>query len=344
MNKGFILAMLICVITIGKTKGQSFSTFADSICRVYHLPGMVYAAVNSDSVITMQAHNYSYSRSSTKIELNDRFHIGSNTKAVTAFVATMLIKEGKINADTKFFDLFPELKKKSNKAYFDITLEKLLTYRTPLQKYTYTNKKPAAKQIGNGEDARYLLAKYFLQQKPFITADGYHPSNLNYVLAGLMLEKATGKSYKELVTDFGKTIGVDWNFGVPNATTGTIFDFDAYKLDWLLSAGNINISLPQYVKFMQVLLKGLKGESTLLPKESFENLLFGLPNFSYGWFNFTDSRGHLIATNTGNAGTFTSMVNIDKATGKGYVIFTTAYGTDAVTGLNMLMEKMMGSY
>jgi CubicO group peptidase (beta-lactamase class C family) len=37
-------------------------------------------------------------------------------------------------------------------------------------------------------------------------------------MAGMMMEKAAGKPYKQMVKDLGGTLGIDFEFGQPNNT------------------------------------------------------------------------------------------------------------------------------
>ena len=41
--------------------------------------------------------------------VNDRFHLGSDTKAMTALLAAMLVEEGKIRWNSTMLEVFPEL-------------------------------------------------------------------------------------------------------------------------------------------------------------------------------------------------------------------------------------------
>lgn len=87
---------------------------------------------------------------------DDKFHIGSNTKAITSFISVLLVEQGQIKWDTKFLDLFPELKQKSRKEYQNITLQDLLTFRGRLPAYTYTFDKPTKKQVtGDNAEQRF---------------------------------------------------------------------------------------------------------------------------------------------------------------------------------------------
>jgi CubicO group peptidase (beta-lactamase class C family) len=125
--------------------GQNTAAFADSIRRLYKIPEIAYAVVSSDSVLELATIGVKKINTFIYVESNDKFRIGSNTKAITSFIAAQLVKQKKINWSTKFFDLFPELTQESNKEYRNMTLLDLLSFRTKLFPYTYTFSKPLLK-------------------------------------------------------------------------------------------------------------------------------------------------------------------------------------------------------
>ena len=116
-----------------------------------------------------------------------------------------------------------------------------------------------------------------------------------------MMEKVTGKSWEELVTEFVKKplqiqIGYAWpNQSDPDGnaghwTQGSYFHAEEpdtwLRLNPLLyPAQNINISLPDYVRYMQENLKGLKGSSALLSPATYDSLFFGQLDYAMGWNN-----------------------------------------------------------
>ncbi len=66
--------------------GQKTMQFADSIRNTHNIPEISYAVINSSSILEIAAigrHSIDLPDTAT---LNDRFHIGSNTKAMTAFI------------------------------------------------------------------------------------------------------------------------------------------------------------------------------------------------------------------------------------------------------------------
>lgn len=344
------IGVVILITTL--TSAQEKTSFADNIRIKYKIPELAYAVISSDSVLEMQIRGTPRIKSNFKASITDKFRIGSNTKAITGFIAAQLVKQGEIKWDTKFFDLFPELKSTSKEAYHQLTLLNLLSFRTRLFSYTYTYAEPGESAFkGNEEEQRYQFTKWFFGQEPVSGEEDFHFSNLGYTAAGLMLEKVSGKTYKQLVNDLGKQLNIEFGFGAPNVNDslqpwGHNADLIpeapavSFKLNWLLAAGNINISLPDYLKFIQLQLQGLKGESKLLTKEEFEFLHFGLQRFAVGWFWQRDEKGKKYSYNVGNPGTFLSKVCVFPESDKAIIILTNAQTNDSDTGTNELYEEL----
>jgi CubicO group peptidase (beta-lactamase class C family) len=351
-----ILIILIGLTIFQIANGQATIAFADSIRKQYNIPEIGFAVVTSDKILELNTIGVKKVNTLLTADINDKFRIGSNTKAITGFIAAQLVRQNKISWDTKFFDLFPELKTKSNRAYHNLTLLNLLTFRTKLFPYTYTYSEPTQDQFsGNEEQQRYQFTAWFFQQKPIKSKDSVNFSNLGYIAAGQMLEKASGKSYKELVTDLGQQLGISFGFGNPNSTDtlqpwGHNKDLipeplgENYKLNWLLPAGNINVSLPDYAKFIQVQLKGLSGQSELLTKEEFNFLHFGLTKFAVGWFWQTDVNNQTYSYNIGNPGTFLTKVFVFKDLDRAFILFANSQTADTDTGLNIIYDELKRKY
>jgi CubicO group peptidase (beta-lactamase class C family) len=341
------------VFVPGLFSAQIKENFADSIRLQYKIPELGYAVISSDSILTIHVSGVQNSKTKQKARLNDRFRIGSNTKTVTAYIAALLVKKGELKYETKFFDLYPELKQQSNPAYWNMTLQDLLTLRAHLQSWTYTNTRPTAREItGNEQQQRYAFIAWILRQPPDTVDKTIYWSNPAYVIAGLMMEKASGKSYELLVKEFGQSMNIDFQFGQPNCIGndqpwGHNANLEPEKpaandkLNWLSSAGNINVSLPDYAKFIQMQLRGLQGRSELFTAEEFDKMHYGLPAFSYGWLTYTDEETHLkYSYHIGNPGTFLSKVYICKETDRAYVFFANVQSEEAEQGMTVLFNEL----
>ncbi len=337
--------------------GQQTGRYADSVRKAFNVPAISYAVVSTDSVLEVATYGVikKGSRQTTSLE-HDRYRIGSNTKAVTGYIAALLVKQGKIKWDTRFFDLYPELKGSSRKEHYGLTLQQLLTFRTKLYPYTYTYDEPKVGQFpGDEQEQRYQFTKWFLQRPPVTRPDSICFSNLGYIAAGLMLEKVSGKSYKQLVTELGGQLGIDWGFGQPNANDpAQIWGHSAtmepeapgnsQKLNWLLPAGNLNATMPDYLKFIQLQLRGLRGRSELLTKNEFAFLCHGPQQFAVGWFWRTDEHDHPYSYNIGNPGTFLTKVYLYDAADRAYIVFANAQTEGAETSTELLLDKLRAKY
>ncbi len=232
----------------------------------------------------------------------------------------------------------------------------LLTFRTRLLKWTYTDTAPTAEEITGDESAqRHAFMAWCLRQPPVPKTSGPSFSNPAYVAAGLMLERATGRSYVELVADLGKELGIHFAFGAPNATDtqqpwGHGQDLEPEpprenrKLNWLLAAGNIQLSLPDYAKFIQLQLTGAAGRAPLLSAEEFRFLHQGRERFAVGWFWEREPAGDLVVYNVGNPGTFLSKVYMLPAKDRAFIFLCNAQTSRAEQGLDELYREVKRRY
>jgi len=355
MKKNLFAALLFVFFNLSYS--QQNSSFADSIRIKYHIPELAYAVVSSDAILEIEALGYQRINTVFKAKIDDRFRLGSLTKTITSYLATVLVKEGKIKWDTKFFDLYPELKAKSNAETYDFTLQDFITFRAKLDIWSYGNQTPTEKEInGNNQQQRYKFIAWFLQQNQNLKQQNVYWSNPSYVAAGLMLEKATGKTYETLVKELGKNLNIDFDFGQPNLKDinqpwGHNEDLKPetpalnYKLNWLSSAGNINVSLPDYCKFTQMQLHGLLGKSKIVNADDFNKMHFALPEFSFGWESEFNKNSKLqYSFHNGNPGTFLTKVYICPAINKAFILFANVQSEEADKGLMLLLEKLQNKY
>ena len=334
---------------IGQT---SHKELADSILKAFDLPALGYAVISADSILEMEVVGVKRLGFPDSVTLQDHFRIGSNTKAFTALMAELIVSTGKINWDTKFFDLFPKWKIHSQPAYYSLTLQDLITFRNKLPMWTYSFPEPKPSLIkGNAAQQRTNFGKWLFQQAEEDRGSPWNHSNLGYVAAGLMLEKATGVEFERLAADLGELLQIKIGFGQPNASdSAAVWGHNAnlkpeapaqnVRLNWLMAAGNIQISLPDHAAFLQFFLRGMKGKAILLNKSRFEHLLFGVPDFAFGWFWEINENGEPIAHNLGNPGSFLSRVLINPSRDRAYIVVTNCMTDLSYEGTELLMDRL----
>lgn len=340
--------------------GQKTIQFADSIRNAYNIPEISYAVIDNKSTLEIAAigkHSIDLTDTAT---LNDRFHIGSNTKAMTAFVIAKYVEKGKLKWTTKFFDIFPDWKENSKVEYYNITLQDLLSHRARIQPFQGDNDPEIPDFKGTKQEKRKAFGKFVLtlNTADIDTIHKFTYSNADYTLATLMLEKVTKKSWEELVEKiFNKDLKLNVKFSWPENqkakdTWGHSFENDQlipvpsnidYHLDFTEPAGDLNIKLKDYANFIQLNLQGLKGNNNYLTAKTYQFIHKGIDNYSLGWYNIYEN-GKELSTHSGTAGTYYTLVHIDRINGKAYIIFTNSFNQDTQQGVRLLMRKLKENY
>lgn len=354
--------LLVTVLVTGSASahGQSLEVTADSIRMAYDIPEIGYIVVSSDSVLVEKTLGFKRAGTMIPAEPNDRFHLGSCTKAITGFIAGLMVKRNQIGWDTKFFDLCPELRVKSNPAYSDITLVDLLSHRAWLQPLMEDEEFPDMGTFaGDISKQRYQFVAWVLTLKPVETEKGHSYSNAGYSAAAVMLERASGKTWEELVLELGHELGLDFGLSWPNvadssqpwghiSTNGALIPTpptDTYNLHWVEPAGDINMSITDYATFLQMQLRGLQGRGPLLNQKEFEFLHSGMPDhYSIGWAWGDNAKGHLVSAHSGSADTFECYARIIKEVDRAYAVFANCATEECDSGVRKLLIQLMAVY
>jgi CubicO group peptidase (beta-lactamase class C family) len=170
----------------------------------FQLPAVAAAVTKNGKILAAGAVGTRRLGTDTPVTVNDRFHIGSDTKAMTSLLAGMLVEEGKLRWNTTVGEIYPELLDKMSKGVKDITLEQLLSHTSgiagdsmehvPLISYSVTD------DAANLDGMRYTLVTRLLPLALHAPpGERFEYSNLGYTLAGAMMERVTGKTWEELV-------------------------------------------------------------------------------------------------------------------------------------------------
>ncbi|MHB8111017.1 MAG: serine hydrolase domain-containing protein [Syntrophorhabdaceae bacterium] len=193
-------------VIAGKTP-ESLTMMLEPYLEKYGLPALGAAVVKDGRMIAIGAAGTRKAGQKIPVTPGDRFHIGSDTKAMTALLAAMFVEQGKLRWDSRLEEIFPELGKTMTQNMGSITLEQLLSHSSgmpgddePLAAKLLAES--SARPDDNLTDTRYWMLSRWVSQplgKPLGTKYSY--SNMGYVLVGAILEKISGKSWEELVIE-----------------------------------------------------------------------------------------------------------------------------------------------
>src|ERR1041385_4158475 len=93
---------------------KDISALLTPIIQKHDVPGMAAAVVQNGQVVALGAAGVRTRGKPDKITAADRFHLGSDTKAMTAMLCGILVDEGKLKWDQTLGQTFPELAKSMN--------------------------------------------------------------------------------------------------------------------------------------------------------------------------------------------------------------------------------------
>lgn len=233
------------------------------------------------------------------VTMSDVWHLGSDTKAMTAAMIGVLVERGTLKWETTIAEVFPDLAPALADGLKKVTLLHLLSHRSGLPANIPWGLLP--RKASRREERLDVVGK--LPKVVPIAEPGakYLYSNLGYVVAGAMAEKAADASWEDLVRDLVfKPLGMasvgfggvgspgkldqPWGHGadgLPVRTNGP----DTDNPPVMGPAGTVHCTLEDWAKFVGDQLRGARGEKALLKAETYRTLQtppFG-GDYALGW-------------------------------------------------------------
>src|SRR3954451_18240205 len=175
-------------------RGASLDSVLQPYLARYDLPALAAAVVKNGEIIGSGAVGTRRIGTNTPVTIEDRFHIGSDTKAMTALIAAMLVEGGKIRWTSTVADVFPELAATMDPAVRGVTLEQLLSHTSGIPSDTEADEQliqqSFAQEKLNLDELRFWVVKQLVTQ-PLQSQPGtqFAYANMGFLLAGAMLER-----------------------------------------------------------------------------------------------------------------------------------------------------------
>ncbi|MCX5197028.1 beta-lactamase family protein [Streptomyces sp. NBC_00249] len=140
-------------------------------------------------------------RTRAKAPLDGQVRAGSNTKTFTAAVVLQLVGEGKVELDAPVERHLPGLLRGDGIDGRVITVRQLLQHTSGLPNYTESMLDAVlGEQRHTYYQPRTLIDVALAHKARFAPGTGVEYSNTNYVVAGLLVEKITGRPLAEQIT------------------------------------------------------------------------------------------------------------------------------------------------
>src|SRR4051794_34490530 len=120
--------VLLAAACLHAQEPEDVNALLKPIREKHHLPALAAAAIIDGKLVAIGATGVRALGHKETVTREDRWHLGSCTKSMTAALAGMLVDEGKIRWDTTIAAALPHLAAGMNADYKNVTLEQLLTH------------------------------------------------------------------------------------------------------------------------------------------------------------------------------------------------------------------------
>ena len=256
------------------------------------------------------------------------YEIGSITKMHTAVCVFRLIDEGKLCIEDKVTKYFPEYAKAGDMTVFD-----LLHMRSGIMDFandaeTFFGSEELVEALDDGKITDEIFLEHLYQlDLTFVPGSKMKYSNTNYVLLAMILEKITGKAYKEVVSEMifdpaGMTASSATTFGdvtsVPESEAGYMKELVTAR-----GAGDIHSNAIDLLRFDRIFFN---GQSIVSPAARAGILNF-VDGYGCGWEKST--RYEDLVTHGGGTNSYLCMNFVFHAsTDRKYFIMLTCCNED----------------
>ena len=279
---------------------KDLSGILEPIRTQHGLPALGAAVVTGKGLEAIGVVGVRKAKTGVPATADDLWHLGSDTKAMTAYLIAALVGEGKLKWETTVGESFPEFAAAAASPEFKtITLRELLAHRSGLPGNIPWGLIPRTQEIRR----QRLAAVKAASSVKLNSAPGakFLYSNLGYVIAGAMAERAAGETWEELMkktvfeplgmksAGFGGVgtpgqIDQPWGHAA-NGQPVKEYGPNADNPPVMGPAGTIHCSLADWARFIADILRGARGEKALLNPALYEMLQTPAfkDNYAFGW-------------------------------------------------------------
>jgi D-alanyl-D-alanine carboxypeptidase len=328
------------------------------------LPALAAAIIAGDRIAAMGAVGVRKSGDPTPVGPGDEWHLGSDTKAMTATLFALYVDDGKISFTTTLAQAFPAWASKMDPAFRDVTMQALLAHRGGLPHDVPSEVFGSLpRTAADSRAARLTAIQAALERPPEIRPDTkFAYSNAGYMIVGAALEELTDTPWETLMRErlFAPLGMTSCGFGAP-ATPGQVDQpwphlVVAGELEpvptgpaadnppALGPAGTVHCSLADWGKFVAMHLAGARGESKFLSATSFAKLHTPYPGEEYagGWIVTTRPWAHGMAlTHAGSNGMWFANVWLAPGLDRAFLVATNRGDAAAAEATDAVVDKLV---
>ena len=349
------------------TQWKDLADLLEQIRTKTSAPAIGAAIVQKGAIADIAVIGERWVGSGQAVERDDGFHMGSITKPMTATMIGALVEKELLTWDMTVGDILVGMEMRDE--YRRVTLKQLLQHRGGLPGYT---------NIGEEEEQRLaalpgkptsqreaFVAKVLMEAPVSVPGTSMHYSNAGYVVAALMAERVSARSWEELMqTQLFEIAGMKGaGFGWPSTPdhpnqprghykeNGRLRpqEFGEYDLGaFIAPAGDVHCSITDLALFGILHLRGLAGRDKDYLAETIQRLhaapeaLGDEMRYAAGWAVVDSPEVGEVHSHSGSAGTFFATIELYPEYAAAVVLATNAdmtIGTTVSKEITDLVKK-----
>jgi CubicO group peptidase (beta-lactamase class C family) len=262
------------------------------------IPGMGAVLFTSSEILEQTVAGVRQNGGSDAITADDRFHIGSNTKAITAALVGRLVEQGVIEFETTLGEVFTDMSD-MDPEYQEVTIRQLLSHTAGINDgIVLESDQPIDFDTGSASEQRADVAVWLLAQAPHQTPGSEMMySNVGYAVVGVVLEKVSDRTFAELLdSEVFAPLGITTcALGTPTDPAGQPLGHDSQNQPVQLAdvvdplvfgpAGAVTYcTMGDWVRFLQETMNAHNGDSDWLTAETSAELVTPVrDDYALGW-------------------------------------------------------------
>lgn len=333
----------------------------------HRLPGLAAVVVRDGRIIAQGAAGVRAVGHEERATIDDLWHLGSCTKAMTATLCAMLVEEGALSWDTTVAQVFPELAKELAPGWEKVTLERLLTNTAGAPANLHKDGLWAAlwKREGEPREQRMRMLRAVAAWPPdHEPGTAFKYSNTNFAVAGAMAERVTGVAFEDLMRErLFKPLGItSAGFGAPG-TPGTIDQPrgtsagksvepgpGADNPPAIAPAGTVHMSLPDWAKFAALHATGERADGLMKAGTVRRLHTPAMAGYAHGWgvterpWAGPEGGDRRALTHSGSNTMWYCVAWVSPCKGAAVLVATNVGGDDAVKGCDAAAGALVGKY
>jgi D-alanyl-D-alanine carboxypeptidase len=291
--------------------------YVEAEIRKRHIPGVSIAVVQDGKVVRAKGYGMANVELSVLATENTVYQLASVTKTFTAAAIMMLVEEGKLGLDDKISKRLSDLPA----AWENVTVRQLLNHTSGIK--SYTSVRDFVKTARKDYTHREILELVAKEPLDFAPGEKWLYNNTGYFVLGMLIEKVTGKTYGEFLTErIFKPLGMtqtrtnDLHAIIPNRAQGYEWNGSGLRNGEYVSptqpfsAGMLVSSVSDLVKWDAAL-----ATEKLLKKSTLEQMWTptktskaGTADYGFGW-QVDQVNGHRLIAHGGGIPGFSTQIS-----------------------------------